>query len=177
MIVALDAARSPATDGGNFLGALIDTGGRLVPVANAFVFVNLGSVCTHCLYNGAVGWSQLILDQLVLPRFGFVARESAIRWEAFGAWAAGAAAALAAHPRGTRRRGEGRNPMRDQVGAQPYPWPFDGPVNPEQTAVLCIDWQVDFCGPGGCVDAMGYDLSLTRADGYHDRCLRAHHHA
>ncbi|ALR12624.1 biuret amidohydrolase [Mycobacteroides saopaulense] len=53
--------------------------------------------------------------------------------------------------------------MTDQVDAQPYPWPFDGPVNPEQTAVLCIDWQVDFCGPGGYVDTMGYDLSLTRA--------------
>lgn len=53
--------------------------------------------------------------------------------------------------------------MTGQVDAQPYPWPFDGPVNPAQTAVLCIDWQVDFCGPGGYVDTMGYDLSLTRA--------------
>ncbi|WP_236746923.1 biuret amidohydrolase, partial [Mycobacteroides abscessus] len=50
-----------------------------------------------------------------------------------------------------------------QVDAQPYPWPFDGPVDPGRTAVLCIDWQVDFCGRGGYVDTMGYDLSLTRA--------------
>ena len=28
-------------------------------LAVLFVFVNLGSVCTHCLYNGAVGWSHL----------------------------------------------------------------------------------------------------------------------
>lgn len=143
VIVALGAARSPATDGGNFLGTLIDTGGWLVPVSIVFVFVNLGSVCTHCLYNGAVGWSQLtghtmrllavllgaagvllavlgvwshfeqwltllgvvvppigtvlILDQLVLPRFGIAVRDAAIRWESFGAWAAGAASALAAH--------------------------------------------------------------------------------
>lgn len=53
--------------------------------------------------------------------------------------------------------------MTGQVEAQPYPWPFDGPVDPGRTAVLCIDWQVDFCGRGGYVDTMGYDLSLTRA--------------
>ncbi|RIR62297.1 cysteine hydrolase family protein [Mycobacteroides abscessus] len=53
--------------------------------------------------------------------------------------------------------------MTGQVDARPYPWPFDGPVDPGRTAVLCIDWQVDFCGRGGYVDTMGYDLSLTRA--------------
>lgn len=53
--------------------------------------------------------------------------------------------------------------MTGQVDAQPYPWPFDGPVDLGRTAVLCIDWQVDFCGRGGYVDTMGYDLSLTRA--------------
>lgn len=53
--------------------------------------------------------------------------------------------------------------MTKQVDARPYPWPYDGPIAPAVTAVLCIDWQVDFCGPGGYVDAMGYDLALTRA--------------
>jgi len=49
------------------------------------------------------------------------------------------------------------------VDAKPYAWPYDGAVPMERTALLNIDWQVDFCGPGGYVDAMGYDLSLTRA--------------
>lgn len=49
------------------------------------------------------------------------------------------------------------------VDAEPYPWPFDDILDPHRTALICIDWQVDFCGPGGYVDRMGYDLSLTRA--------------
>jgi nicotinamidase-related amidase len=49
------------------------------------------------------------------------------------------------------------------VDAEPYPWPFDGNLAPYNTALLIIDMQVDFCGVGGYVDAMGYDLALTRA--------------
>lgn len=43
------------------------------------------------------------------------------------------------------------------VEADPYPYAFDL----LRTALVIIDMQADFCAPGGYVDKMGYDISLT----------------
>ncbi len=49
------------------------------------------------------------------------------------------------------------------IKANPYNYPYNGDLRPENTALVVIDMQADFCGVGGYVDKMGYDLTLTRA--------------
>ena len=49
------------------------------------------------------------------------------------------------------------------IPGDPYAWPFDGELTPQNTTLIIIDMQTDFCGKGGYVDVMGYDLSLVQA--------------
>lgn len=50
------------------------------------------------------------------------------------------------------------------VQAEPYRWPFPGSrLEPTNTALIIIDMQVDFCGKGGYVDRMGYDVAALAA--------------
>ncbi|HVZ72335.1 MAG TPA: isochorismatase family cysteine hydrolase [Polyangia bacterium] len=49
------------------------------------------------------------------------------------------------------------------VAADPYAWPWNGDLRPQNTALIVIDMQTDFCGEGGYIAQLGYDISITRA--------------
>ncbi|HVX83603.1 MAG TPA: isochorismatase family cysteine hydrolase [Phycisphaerae bacterium] len=49
------------------------------------------------------------------------------------------------------------------ITSEPYPWPWNGDLRPQNTALIIIDMQTDFCGKGGYIDLLGYDISITRA--------------
>jgi cytosine permease len=90
LIVCAGAAIAPASSGGDFMPVLTGHGGVLSVIALVFVFVNLGSVCTHCLYNGAVGWGRISRKKMrsmtiLLGLFGGVLAVAGV-WSLFLDW-------------------------------------------------------------------------------------------
>ncbi|WP_193596572.1 cytosine permease [Microbacterium sp. YJN-G] len=77
-------------NGGDFIGILASAGGVLKVLAIIFVFVNLGVGCTHCLYNGAAGWSHMTKSNmrvvtLILGAIGIAVALTGV-WAQFQGW-------------------------------------------------------------------------------------------
>ena len=75
----------------NMFGYLLaQNKGWLAVVAFVFLFVNLGSVCAHCLYNAAVGWSRIAKSKMrvfaVLLAVVGIAIAAANVWALFIPW-------------------------------------------------------------------------------------------
>lgn len=90
LVVAIGGAVNPGVDGGGFLGLLSGHGALLTSVAVLFVFANLGSVATHCLYNAAVGWSSITPARMrplavLLGALGLLAALAGV-WSSFLDW-------------------------------------------------------------------------------------------
>lgn len=93
LLVAAGAIANPGTAGGNFSPILTGEHNLVLDVfLVVFIFINLGSVCTHCLYNGALGWSHLTRSTmrvvtLVLGVVGVVVAVLGV-WSHFVSWLA-----------------------------------------------------------------------------------------
>jgi cytosine permease len=79
-----------ASGSGDVFSILAEDGGVLAVIAVIFLFINLGSVCTHCLYNSAVGWSTIVGSRMriltvVLGVIGIIAATAGI-WDYFINW-------------------------------------------------------------------------------------------
>lgn len=83
-------AASTVTGTGDVFSVIAAKGGLLSIIAVLFLFINLGAVCTHCLYNGAVGWSFITGKSMrwltiVLGIIGIVLAVGGI-WDYFINW-------------------------------------------------------------------------------------------
>jgi cytosine permease len=91
ILVAAGAIANATVAGGDFTPILTGGGSPLLDIlVVVFVVVNLGSVCTHCLYNGALGWSHLVRGRmrvltLVLGVIGVVLAVLGV-WSLFVNW-------------------------------------------------------------------------------------------
>lgn len=90
IIVATGVVMHPEVTGGDFITILANSSPLLSVLAIIFVFVNLGVGCTHCLYNGAVGWSHITKGKMrtltiILGVIGIIVAVTGI-WNAFQTW-------------------------------------------------------------------------------------------
>ncbi|MEU7769365.1 cytosine permease [Nocardia sp. NPDC049190] len=90
MLIGGVVAAASRTSSGDIFGIIVNRGGFLTVVAVAFLFINLGSVCAHCLYNSAIGWSTIFKGRmrsltLVLGALGIVIAALGI-WNYFINW-------------------------------------------------------------------------------------------
>lgn len=75
----------------NMFGYMMSSGsGFLDVIAFIFLLVNLGSVCSHCLYNSSTGWSRILRSEMrlmavVLGAIGIVVAASNV-WAYFIQW-------------------------------------------------------------------------------------------
>jgi len=75
---------------GDLFGIIVGQGGIFPIIAIVFLVINLGSVCTHCLYNGAVGWSTIVGGKMrvltvILGAVGVIAATLGV-WSFFIDW-------------------------------------------------------------------------------------------
>ncbi|GMK43461.1 cytosine permease [Paenibacillus glycanilyticus] len=90
MVIGGIIAAATLTGSGDVFGVIVGKGGAVTWIAVIFLFVNLGSVCSHCLYNGAVGWSHITGTKMrtmtfILGIIGIVAAALGI-WNYFVNW-------------------------------------------------------------------------------------------
>ncbi|MDD9341731.1 cytosine permease [Providencia heimbachae] len=90
IIVATGVILHPEVTGGDFITILADAGPLFSVLAIILVFVNLGVGCTHCLYNGAVGWSHITNGKMrtltiILGVIGIIVALTGV-WNAFQTW-------------------------------------------------------------------------------------------
>lgn len=75
----------------NMFGYMVSqNSGLLSVIAFIFLFINLGSVCAHCLYNSAVGWSRIAKSHMrllaVILAVAGIAIAAANVWALFIPW-------------------------------------------------------------------------------------------
>lgn len=90
VVVATGVISDPIKNGGNFMMVLAGHGTLMAALSVFFIFANLGSVCSHCLYNGAVGWSHITGSTMrkltiILGIVGIVAAIAGV-WSLFVSW-------------------------------------------------------------------------------------------